>query len=450
MENAVFDVVVIGAGNAGRAAAGLCAARGKRVCIVEGRDVGGTCPLRGCVPKKVLVAAAETMDLIARAGDQGVRVQGATLDWSALMAKKESVIAGTAAAAEKDLQGKGIDVVHGRARFVARDAIEVDGRRIGGTAFVVATGSKPRALSFPGGHERMITSDEFLDMKTLPRSVAFVGAGVIAFEFAHVLVRAGAKVTLIEAASHALPMFDEDAAKVVVEATRALGVDLITAAKVDAIEGRTIRYEQEGRSHSLDADVVVHGAGRVADLDDLGLDVAGLARAKNGGIEVDEHLRSKSRPDVFVAGDAVVGTPQLSPVASYQGKVVGHNLTSEKLRTPDYRCIPQMLFTVPPLASVGMTEKHAKDAGLRVEVKVNDMRSWRSSRTYAERVAWSKVVLEAKTDRILGAQIVGHGGQETIHAIALAMAARPDDARAFLADFVWGYPTFHADLGYMI
>jgi glutathione reductase (NADPH) len=449
MESIAYDVVVIGAGNAGQAAASVCAAAKKRVCIVEARDVGGTCPLRGCVPKKVLVAAAETMDVIARAHEQGVHVENARIDWPALAAKKESVIAGTSASMEKDLRKKGIDLVHGRARFVARDVVEVEGRRIEGKAFVVATGSKPRTLGF-AGNDRLITSDDVLDSKELPRTIVFVGAGVIAFEFAHVLARAGAKVTLLEAASHALSMFDVDAANVVVEATRALGVDVVVGAKVRSIEGRTVHYETGGASHAIDADAVVNGAGRVADLDELGLDVAGVTRAKNGAIEVDDHLRSTSRPEVFVAGDALVGAPQLSAVATYEGKIVGHNLTNAALKSPDFRCIPHILFTVPPLASVGITEAQAKERGIAVDARVNDMRTWRSGRTYAERVAWSKVVLEAKTDRILGAQIVGHGGQETIHAIALAMTTRPDDARKLLTEIVYGYPTFHSDLRFMI
>lgn len=449
MHSEPYDVVVIGAGNAGQTAAAICAQSKKRVCIVEARDVGGTCPLRGCVPKKVLVAAAETMDLIARAGDQGVRVDGARIDWLALMAKKRSIVAGTSEALEKDLKEKGIDVVHGRARFVAPDAIEVDGRRIVGNSFVVATGSKPRPLSFAGS-DRLITSDDFLELETLPPSVAFVGAGVIAFEFAHVLARAGAKVTMLEPTPHALSMFDEDAAKVVVDATRALGIDVEVSSEVRSIDGRTIHYENKGERRSLQVDVVVHGAGRVADLDDLALDVAGIARDDKGRIDVDEHLRSKSRPDVFVAGDAVVGAPQLSPVATYHGKIVGHNLTRTPLRAADHRFVPHLLFTVPPLASVGMTEKQAKQKGLAVEVRVSDMRSWRSARTYAERFAWSKVVREAKTERIVGAHVVGHGGQETIHAIALAMSMRPDDSRRFLTDFVYGYPTFHSDLRFMI
>jgi glutathione reductase (NADPH) len=277
-----------------------------------------------------------------------------------------------------------------------------------------------------------------------------VGAGVIAFEFAHVLARAGAKVTMIEAHTHALSMFDTDAANVVIDATRALGIEIVVEAKTPSIAGRTLHFEQKGAARSIDADLFVHGAGRVADLDDLALDVAGVARTKEGAIDVDAHLRSTSRPDVWVAGDAVVGAPQLSPLATYEGKIVGHNVTSTTPRAPEYRCVPSMLFTVPPLASVGMTEARAKDRGLSVDVIVNDMRGWKSARTYAERAAWSKVVVEAKSDRILGAQIVGHGGQETIHAIAIAMAARPDDSRALLREMVWGYPTFHSDLQYMI
>src|SRR4051812_40787599 len=234
------DAVVIGAGNAGQAAAHELRAAGRSVVVAEQRDVGGTCPLRGCVPKKVLVAAAETLDIIARATRQGIAVDAPKLDWGALIAKKRSIVAGTSESEENDLRSRGIDLVHGHARFVGERAIAIGERRYEAEAIVVAGGGHPRPLDVKGG-EHVVISDDLLELETLPASVAFLGAGVIAFEFAHVFARAGAAVTLLEIADRPLGGHDPSCVERLVAATRALGVSVLSGIKPIAItlEGTT-------------------------------------------------------------------------------------------------------------------------------------------------------------------------------------------------------------------
>src|SRR5438477_9699645 len=334
-----YDLVVIGSGNAGQAAAEIARDAGWSVLVVESRDVGGTCPLRGCVPKKVLVAAAEVFDQITRAPAHRIRVGKPRLDWPKLIARKQTFVAGVPAAMEKGLKQRGIDVLHGRARFVGTREVAVGGRRIAARKILVSNGSKPRRLPIPGA-ESVITSDDILDLKRLPRSVVFIGAGVIGLEFTHVFARAGARVTILEVTPRPLPALDRDCVDLLIAATRALGVKVLTGVEVQAIERRrgmlTVRFQQEGRSRSLRTDCVANGAGRLAGVEDLDLDAAGI-RHDGPKVDLDEFLRSRSNPDVFLAGDAIATKPQLSAVATYEGKIVGHNLTAAPMISPEYR-----------------------------------------------------------------------------------------------------------------
>lgn len=445
-----YDVLVLGAGNGGLAAAGAARAAGQSVLVVEGREVGGVCPLRGCVPKKVLVAAAQALDAIARAGTHEISVGPATLDWPRLIARKRTFVEGVPEEFEKSLINRGIDLVRGQATFTGPHEIAVGADRYSGRKIVVATGSTPRPLPIPGA-EHLITSDELLELSSLPDSITFVGAGVIAFEFAHVLARAGSQVTLLEVAPRVLPTVDADAAERIAELTRDLGVRIETAVTIDRIEtrgdGYAIHYQTEGRSEASRSQVVANGAGRVADLAGLDLAAAGITHHR-GQIELDEYLRSVENPDVFFAGDAIPGRPQLSPLATYEGRVVGHNLTHSELQAAEYGYQPAAVYTVPALATVGMNEAAATESGLDFEVRTNDMRDWRSARTYGETAAWAKVLLEKESGRILGAHLVGHGAEETIHTFALAIEKHIPAQE--LTSRVYAYPTFHADLKFLV
>ena len=451
--SAAYDLVVIGSGNAGQLAAGVARAAGWRVAIVEGRQVGGTCALRGCVPKKVLAASAETMDIIRRAGGQSIRVGEPALDWSELIAHERTFVDGVPAEVKAELSGKGIDVIEGRARFVDRDALVVSGHAdpLRARSFLVASGSVPRPLDFPGA-ATLLTSDDLLELRALPARLAFVGAGVIAFELAHVLARAGARVTLLEEASRALPGHDADAVEQLVRATRARGIELRTDVQVQAVAGaerdaRVVRFLERGQAQSLTVDAVAHGAGRIPALAELDLPAAGVTFEGSHPL-LDEAHRSRGNPSVWFAGDAVPGKPQLSALASYEGRLVGRNLVRGEARAPDYRSIPSAIFAAPALASVGPSEAEARARGLRFESKVNDMRAWRSARTYAEDTAWAKVLIDRAADRVVAAHLVGHGAAETINAFALAI--RHDISVTDLKEGVFAYPTFHSDIKFLL
>jgi len=203
----------------------------------------------------------------------------------------------------------------------------------------------------------------------------------------------------------------------------------------------TVTYQHDGREHTVEADRVVNGAGRIANVADLDLDAAGV-RHDGIRIEVDEFLRSTSNPSIWVAGDALVHSAQLSPVATYEGRTVGQNIVNGPHKRPDYSALPSAVYTVPALATVGLSEAEARDNGLDVEVTTADMSGWFATRTYAETLAWSKVVVDRSTDQIVGAHLIGHSGEELIHLFALAM--RHGIPASELKGDLFAFPTFAA------
>jgi glutathione reductase (NADPH) len=285
----------------------------------------------------------------------------------------------------------------------------------------------------------------------LPREVVFIGGGVIAMEFSHVYARAGAKVTILEVLPRLLGEMDIDAVGEIVKESKRIGIDVRTEVKIKRIaplNGRLrVTFEHGGQDHMFDADRVVNGAGRVADVEALDL-AAGEVTEERGRIKVDDYLRSVSNPAVHVCGDALWSSPQLSPIATYAGGIVGRNIVEGPHHKPDYSSIPSCVYTVPALASVGLTAAKAAEQKSRVKVHTNDLSNWLSSRTYAETTSWARVVVDEESDRILGAQIVGHAGEELIHIFALAM--RHGITATQLRQTVYGFPTFSADIKSML
>jgi len=443
-----YDVIILGGGNAGLAAASVARRAGKAVLVIEGAALGGTCPLNGCVPKKVLVAATEAIEALERGRELGVTTTGLSVDWSHVIDRQREILSGTSESIAKSLVRQGIDLVEGRCRFVGPDKVAVDERVYTFERAVIATGSRPRTLALPGA-ELLTSSDELLVLREPPASLVFVGAGVIAFELGHVFARLGTAVTLLEVAPRPLSPFDADAVALLVEASRALGIKVHTGVQIDSVEegegGFTVAYRVEGRTEHIQAAKVAHGAGRVAWLDGLDLASAGV-ETHRGGVVCDQPFRSASNHRVFVAGDALVGTPQLSPLATYEGRLAGRALLGEDV-SADYTSAPSCVFTFPVLATVGLTEEQASKAGLDVRVVKNDMTSWRSSRSYGERFAWAKVLVD-KDDKLVGAHLVGHGAPETINMLALAM--RHGIPASALREGNWAYPTFGSDLKYLL
>jgi glutathione reductase (NADPH) len=446
-----FDLVAIGTGSAASAVASRCRAAGWQVAIVDSRPFGGTCALRGCDPKKVLVGAADALDWIRRMKGKGIQAEKLQIDWQELMRFKRSFTEPVPRNREEGFAKAGIAAFHGRARFIGPSTVQVGGEELDGRYVVVAAGQKPADLKIPGT-EHLTTSTQFLELDELPKRILFIGGGYIAFEFAHVAVRAGSQVTIVHRGPSPLPLFDPELVDLIVKRTRELGVDVHLGAEVVGVEkgpGQLIvQATASGSKHTFEADMVVHAAGRVPEIDDLDMDAAGVEWTKRG-VTVNEFLQSISNPAVYAAGDAAAsGGPPLTPVASYDGIIVAANLLKGNHQKPNYLGIPTVVFTIPPLTSVGLSDREAREQGLKFQVKKEMTSSWYSSRRVGETYSGFKVLVEEGTDRILGAHLLGGQAEEVINLFAVAM--RSGMRAADLKHMLFAYPTHGSDVPYML
>jgi glutathione reductase (NADPH) len=446
-----FDVIAIGTGSAASTVASRCREAEWQVAIVDSRPFGGTCALRGCDPKKVLVGAAESVDWTLRMKGKGIQAAELRIDWSELMRFKRSFTEPVPKRREDGFAKAGIAAFHGRARFAGPTTVEVGEDTLEGRYVVIAAGDVPADLEIPGA-EHLTTSDQFLDLIALPRRILFIGGGYIAFEFAHVAALAGSQVTILHRGSRPLALFDPDLVDQVVERTRELGIDLHVGTEAIGIEKSSaqliVRALASGQKGTFQTDMVVHAAGRVPEINDLNLDAAGIECEKRG-VRVNEFLQSVSIPAVYAAGDAAAsGGPPLAPVASYEGQIVAANLLKGNHRRPNYLGIPSVVFSIPPLAAVGLSEREAREQNLKFRVKQEMTSTWYSSRRVAESYSGYKVLVEEGTDCILGAHILGSEAGEVINLFALAI--RSGMHATDLKHMLFAYPTSGSNMARML
>jgi glutathione reductase (NADPH) len=445
--NKSFDLVVIGTGSAAGTLAGQCRAAGWTVAVVDSRTFGGTCELRGCDPKKVLVGAGEVLDWVHRMRGKGLAAEQARIDWPELMRFKRTFTDPVPKSREEGFVRAGIQPFHGRARFIGSNTVSVGPDVLEGRHIVVASGARPAPLGVPG--EQLIAySEDFLEMETLPRTMVFVGGGYIAFEFAHLAARAGVLTSILHRGKRPLERFDPDLVGRLLEHTRGLGIDVQLETPVEAIEGAPSRLVVRSGARRFETEMVVHAAGRTPDLDDLDLPAAGVEREERG-VRVNEFLQSVSNPIVYAAGDAAAGGgAPLTPVAGYQGHIVASNLLEGNLHKPNYAGMASAVYTVPPLATVGLQEDAARRQGLRFRVHQGDSTHWYSARRVNESCSAFKVLVEEETGRILGAHLLGSQAAEHINLFALAV--RLGLRAADLKDTLFTYPTHGSDTQYML
>jgi glutathione reductase (NADPH) len=493
-EEHTFDLIVIGTGTAASTTALECRSAGWSVAIIDSLPFGGTCALRGCDPKKVLVEAAKIIDSNQRHENKGITgSEGVHIKWSDLIRFKRTFTDPFPKHREDGYINAEIVPFHGHARFIGPTTVKVEVDKdtnnnntiLNGKHILIATGSKPINLNVPGS-DNVITSDQFLELgdDNLPDRIVFVGGGYISFEFAHIAARAGAKVTILHRGKQPLEHFDPDLVNKLVQRSRDIGIDVRLQTAVKGIDKSSslslssssmTTFNGDGRNKlvvhysssssdiskknkqnsdemasTLEADMVVHGAGREPNINGLDLMDAGDVKYTHRGITVNEYLQSISNPAVYAAGDvaANMGLP-LTPVASYDGAVVANNLIKGNTLKSNYNGLPSVVFTIPPLVSVGMQEKEAKDQGLRFKTKYEDTSSWASSRRVGETCTGFKVLVEEDTNRILGAHILGPHAEEIINifSIAIRLGLTTKDLND---PILYTYPTNSSDILYML
>ncbi len=446
-----YDLIVIGAGMAGVAAAEKCASRGWRVAIIDALPYGGTCALRGCDPKKILRRGAEVIDSARLLRGKGIDENGLSINWSDLMEHKRGFTDPVPQAMEEGLVANGVETLYGTAVFTEANRIDVDGTTYESERFLIAAGARPRDLGFRGS-EHLIDSTEFLDLAELPRRVLFVGGGFISFEFAHIAARAGSALVIIDRGERPLNAFDPDLVALLVRRSTDAGIAVHSETTVRSIEpvdgGYLVTVDHGGQEEIHETDLVVHGAGRIAELSRLDLDAAGIAHSTNG-VTVTGHLQSTTNPAVFAAGDSA-DTPgmALTPVAVFEGKVAASNMLNATTTVPDYTGVPTTVFTIPELARVGLLEHEATTCGIDVDVRYNDTSGWYSNYRIGETTAAAKILVDRSTDRIVGAHLLGPGYGELINFLGLAMKA--DLTSRQLKSMTASYPSISSDLGSML
>ncbi|MDE2166315.1 MAG: NAD(P)/FAD-dependent oxidoreductase [Alphaproteobacteria bacterium] len=444
-----YDLAIIGTGTAAIVAGMRVRSAGWSVAVVDFRPFGGTCALRGCDPKKMMIGGADAADHAWRMKGHGV--EGTThLEWPGLLAFKRSFTDPVPKKHEQLYAEKGIDTFHGRARFTGPKSLDIEGRALEAGHILIAVGAEPMRLGIPG-EEHLIDNEGFLEIETLSKRIVLVGGGYIAAEFSHIAARAGAKVTILQHGERMLKHFDPDLVGWLMDKFRGLGIDVRTEAKVTSVEktenGYRVTARETNGEMSVDADLVVHAAGRKPALTDLDLDSGGV-KHEDGRLILNEHLQSVSNPAVYAAGDAAQMGPPLTPVSSHDAKVVAANLLEGNKHKPNYEGVPSVAFTIPPIAAVGLTEAEAQRKRLKFRMKSERTESWFTARQAAEKVYGFKVLVEDETDLVLGAHVVGPHAEEVINLFALAI--RHGLTAEQLKTTMFAYPTGASDIGSML
>ncbi|MBI1351253.1 MAG: NAD(P)-binding protein [Actinomycetales bacterium] len=446
-----FDLIVIGAGMAGVAAANKCAAQGWEVAIVDSLPYGGTCALRGCDPKKILRRGAEIIDSARLLSGKGIDSDGLSINWADLMKHKHGFTDPVPQSMEDGLTHSGVTTLHGRAKFTGPRQLEIDATAYDAERFLVATGARPRPLDFPG-HQHLIDSTDFLDLEELPSRILFVGGGFISFEFAHIAARAGSAAIIIDRGERPLKGFDPDLVELLVDHGREVGIDLRRHTSIlnvhQSDSGYQVTLQHDGAQETIETDLVVHGAGRVADLADLDLDAAGVEWGEHG-IHVAEHLQSTTNSAVWAAGDSAdTRGMALTPVAVSEAKVASSNMIKGTTTAPDYAGVPTAVFTIPELSRVGMLESEARKEGIDLAVRYSDTSGWYSNYRIGATTAAAKILIDQSTDQVVGAHLLGHEYGELINTLGLAIKVGLTTRQ--LKSATAAYPTVGSDLGSML
>ena len=416
------DLFVIGGGSGGVRAARVAAEHGARVAIAEADRWGGTCVIRGCVPKKLLVYASEISRTLADAAGQGWTIAGARHDWAALIAAKDKEIARLSSGYADRLRKAGAEVIAGRARIADPHTIEVAGRTITAAHVLVATGGLARRPS-----REWITSDEAFHLASLPRRIAIMGGGYIAIEFAHIFAGLGSQVTLIHREPLVLRGFDPDIRQAVTENLVAHGIDFVCCKELVRRGNHVIAGGRE-----IEVDVAMAAIGRVPATAELGLASAGVQVDAHGAITVDEWSRTNVA-HIYAVGD-VTGRVALTPVAIREGHAVAETLFGHRPTPIHHHLIPTAVFAQPAVAAVGVTEPVARAAGHDVVVFRARFRPMRYALSGRNEQVVIKVIVDRASDRVLGVHMVGVEAPEIIQTIAVAVtmgATKADLDRTF-------------------
>jgi pyruvate/2-oxoglutarate dehydrogenase complex dihydrolipoamide dehydrogenase (E3) component len=424
-----YDVAIVGAGSGGYAAARTAAGAGLKTAVIEGgTEVGGLCILRGCMPTKALLYAAEVMHLVKNPQPWGIRTEEASFNFTQVMARKNALIKDFADYREKQLRAGKFDFIRALARFVDPHSLELStGSRLTARAFVIATGSTIAPSPLPQLEDLdCLNSDTALELDRLPRSILVLGGGAVAVEFAQFFVRFGVRTTLVQRSPHILHEVDGDAASELEHALRREGITLYTGTKLlDARRSagqKEVSFEHAGQTVRVQAESVFYALGRIPNLRTLGLDRIGV-QVEYGRIVTDLQMRT-TVPHIFAAGDCT-GLHEIVHIAIQQGEVAARNIINPgSPSSMDYRLLTEVVFTDPQVAVVGLTEKRAHVRNIPYLTAKYPFNDHGKSLIMGTQEGFVKLLADPATGEIIGGCCVGPHGGELIHEIVAAMAKR--------------------------
>jgi len=422
-----YDLFVIGAGSGGVRAARLAAGMGARVAIAEDRYMGGTCVNVGCVPKKLYVYASEFGKSFKDSEGFGWRVGEANFNWSILRDNKKEEILRLNSIYERLLEAPGAEVIHGRARILGPQNVEVNGSRFSTERILIATGTWPYVPEFPGS-ELVLTSNEIFDLEQFPQRLLIMGGGYIATEFAGVFNGLGSEVTQLYRGELFMRGFDDDIRSFLADEIRKSGVDLRFGSQIRAVHsaGDAFRVELDGGGE-LDADAILCATGRRPNVADLNIESTKVKFSEEGFIQVNEHFQT-DEPSIFALGD-LIGGPQLTPVALAQGMAFAKTQFGEQPASVDYEYIPSAVFSQPSIGTVGFTEREARERFDQVTIYRSEFKPMKHTLSGREERSVMKLVVEDTNNRVVGVHMVGPDAGEIVQgmAIALRCGATKDD-----------------------
>ncbi|WP_445178261.1 glutathione-disulfide reductase [Pseudomonas sp. McL0111] len=418
-----FDLYVIGAGSGGVRAARFAAGFGAKVAVAESRYLGGTCVNVGCVPKKLLVYGAHFAEDFEQASGFGWSLGEANFDWATLIANKDREINRLNGIYRNLLVNSGVTLHEAHAKITGPHEVEVNGERFTARNILIATGGWPQIPEIPG-HEHAISSNQAFFLKELPKRVLVVGGGYIAVEFAGIFHGLGANTTLLYRGDLFLRGFDGAVRKHLHEELTKRGMDLQFNADIARIDkqadGSLKATLKDGRV--LEADCVFYATGRRPMLDNLGLENTDVQLDDKGFIKVDEQYQT-TEPSILALGD-VIGRVQLTPVALAEGMAVARRLFKpEQYRPVDYKMIPTAVFSLPNIGTVGLTEEEAREQGHDVVIFESRFRPMKLTLTECQERTLMKLVVDGKTDKVLGCHMVGPDAGEIVQGLAIALKA---------------------------
>lgn len=418
-----YDLIVLGGGSAGLAGAIRAAQHGKRVAMLEPGELGGTCVNVGCVPKKLLVYGAHFTEDFEQAAGFGWSLGEANFDWPTLIANKNREIQRLNGIYRNLLVNSGVSLLEGHARILGPHQVEVNGQAYSAGYILIATGGWPQLPDIPG-KELAISSNEAFHLQQLPRRVLVVGGGYIAVEFASIFQGLGAQTSLLYRGEMFLRGFDGAVRRHLREELDKKGLDLQFNSDIERIEqladGSLLATLRDGRE--LATDCVFYATGRRPMLDNLGLENTAVELDERGFIRVDEQYQTRE-PSVLALGD-VIGRVQLTPVALAEGMAVARRLfRPEEYRPVDYRNIPTAVFSLPNIATVGLSEEQARAEGYQVKIFESRFRPMKLTLTDSQERTLMKLVVDADSDRVLGCHMVGPEAGEIIQGLAVAIKA---------------------------